>query len=334
MSREYQLWTEKYRPYSLDKIIGQDDIVVKLKGFVKTKNLPHCLFAGYPGTGKTTAALCLVHDLFGDEFADCYEEYNASDERGIAVVRDKIKVAAMTRSFGELIFKIIILDEADKMTPDAQDALRRIMELYSTTCRFIIICNRPDKIIEPIQSRCAFFRFKPIDDECIRGKINYISKAENVNITEDGIKTIIDNCSGDLRKTYNLLQAAASSRSVVDEKSILTILGRAKSKDVQEMLLTTLRGNLIKGRDFLKFIIKDQGVSSTDIINQLHDEIFRISNISELWKATLLDMVGEIEFRVSQGSNSEVQLSALIAKFVIVGEKIRSELGIDKEKEE
>ena len=172
----FELWTEKYRPKKLDEIVNQKEIVERLKGFVKAKSMPHCLFAGSPGTGKTTSALCLARDLFGGRFADSFSELNASDERGIKIVRERVKTFARTRTLGDTPFKILVLDEADNMTSDAQQALRRTMERYTETCRFILICNYSSRIIEPIQSRCAPFRFIPLSDENIGNRLRYVAK--------------------------------------------------------------------------------------------------------------------------------------------------------------
>ena len=211
------MWTEKYRPRSLDDIVNQEEIVNRLKSFVKARNIPHCIFAGPPGTGKTTAALCLAHDLYGPGYHEYIMELNASDERGINVVRETVKTFARTRSIGEVPFKILILDEADNMTSDAQQALRRTMERYTETARFILIANYSGRIIEPIQSRCAPFRFTYLPEEQIIKRIRYISEQEGLTISEDGIKAIIEIGGGDLRRTINVLQTAASTGKPIDE---------------------------------------------------------------------------------------------------------------------
>ena len=185
---EAALWTEKYRPRKLDEIQDQVEIVSRLKEFVKNGTMPHCLFAGPPGTGKTTAALCLARDLFGTRFQDVFMELNASDERGIDVVRTTVKEFARMASLSAVPFKILVLDEADNMTGDAQHALRRTMEKFTDTCRFILCCNYSGRIIEPIQSRCALFRFTPLPEEKIVGYLGHIAKEEGVKITPQGLK--------------------------------------------------------------------------------------------------------------------------------------------------
>lgn len=316
------LWTEKYRPKTLDEIVDQKEIVDRLKGFVRARSMPHCLFAGPPGTGKTTAALCLAHDLFGAPFADSFTELNASDERGINVVRERVKTFARTRTLMEVPFKILVLDEADNMTGDAQQALRRTMERYTETCRFILVCNYSSRIIEPIQSRCAPFRFTPLSDEDIAERLRFIAKHEKVELVEDGIKAILQECSGDSRKSINTLQAAAALGKRVDEKVIYTVVGRVVPKDVQDMLLSAFRGNFLEARQKLRRMLIDYGVSASDLIKQVHSEIFRF-NIPERLKAQLVDAIGEADFRITEGSNDEVQFSALLARLSLISQEVK-----------
>src|SRR5438093_7351286 len=190
--------------------MDQEEIVSRLKDFVKRGTMPHCLFAGPPGTGKTTAGLCLAHDLFGERFQDAFKELNASDERGIDVVRTTVKEFARMASLTTVPFKILVLDEADNMTSDAQSALRRTMENVTDTCRFILCCNYSGRIIEPIQSRCALCRFTPLPEEKITDYLRHIAKEEALKITPQGLKAIMEVSEGDLRKGINALQAASS----------------------------------------------------------------------------------------------------------------------------
>jgi len=316
------LWAEKYRPRTLDEIIDQKEIVERLKGFVRAKAMPHCLFAGPAGTGKTTAALCLAHDLFGERFADSFFELNASDERGINVVRERVKAFARTRSLGETPFKILVLDEADNMTSDAQQALRRTMERYTETCRFILACNYSNRIIEPIQSRCAPFRFPPLNDEDIRNRLFHVAKVEGVELTEEGAHAVLEECQGDLRKAYNTLQAAAAFGKGVDENAVYNVVGRVRPKEVQEMLRLAFSGDFVGAREKLRQILVEYGVSASEIVRQVHSELFRF-NLPERWKAILADTVGEVDFRISQGANDEVQFSALLAKFALAAEEVK-----------
>jgi len=318
----YEMWTEKYRPVTLDDMINQKEIVERLKSFVEAKNVPHCIFAGPPGTGKTTAALCLAHDLYGENYREYLMELNASDERGINVVRETVKTFARTRSIGEVTFKILILDEADNMTADAQQALRRTMERYTETARFILIANYSGKIIEPIQSRCAPFRFTYLPKEDVVKRILYICEKENVKILEDGINAILEVSEGDLRRTINILQAAASTGKPIDAETVYSVVGRANPYDVREMIKLAMNGDFAAARDKLRELIQKYGLAGSDIIRQVHTEIFRL-NIPEKWKVKLADTVGEIDFRLIQGSNEEIQLSALLAKLTEAGYDIR-----------
>jgi len=316
------MWTEKYRPRSLDEIVNQEEIVNRLKSFVKARNVPHCIFAGPPGTGKTTAALCLAHDLYGPGYHEYIMELNASDERGINVVRETVKTFARTRSIGEVPFKILILDEADNMTSDAQQALRRTMERYTETARFILIANYSGRIIEPIQSRCAPFRFTYLPEEQIIKRIRYIAEQEGLTISEDGIKAIIEIGGGDLRRTINVLQTAASTGKPIDEETVYSVVGRANPADVREMMLTALNGEFVKAREKLRELLLRYGLAGSDILGQIHSEVFRL-NIPERWKVKIIEMIGEADYRLQQGSSEEIQLSALLAKFVEAGAEIK-----------
>ncbi len=310
---EPALWTEKYRPKTLGEIIDQEEIVSRLQEFVKRAAMPHCLFAGPPGTGKTTAALCLAHDLFGVRFQDVFMELNASDERGIDVVRTTVKEFARMASLSSVPFKILVLDEADNMTSDAQSALRRTMEKYTDTCRFVLCCNYSGRIIEPIQSRCALFRFTPLPDEKIVENLHRIAKNEGLKFTETGLKSIVEVAEGDLRKSINTLQAASSMSKGITEESVYQVVGRAKPTDVHEMLNHALKGDFIKAREELRHLLVRYGLSGSEIVRQIHSEIFRLA-IPEKKRIDLVEAVGEIDFRLVQGGDEEVQLSALLAK--------------------
>lgn len=318
----YELWTEKYRPRTLDDIIDQDEIVVRLKSFVKAKNVPHCIFAGPPGTGKTTAALCLAHDLYGENYREYIMELNASDERGINVVRETVKTFARTKPIGEVTFKLLILDEADNMTDDAQQALRRTMERYSETARFILIANYSGKIIEPIQSRCAPFRFTYLPADAVAKRIRYICDKEKVEITDDGVEAILELSGGDLRKTLNILQTAASIGKPVTTDLVYAVVGKANPADIRDMMLTALNGDFIAARNKLRELTRKYGLAGTDIIRQIYGEVFRL-NIPDPWKVKLADIIGEVDYRLVRGATEEIQLSALLARLVEAGYEMK-----------
>jgi replication factor C small subunit len=318
----FEMWAEKYRPKSLSQIVNQTNIVERLASFVKARNVPHCIFAGPPGTGKTTAALCLAHDLYGDVYRGNSMELNASDERGINVVRETVKTFARVRTLGEIPFKILILDEADNMTGDAQQALRRTMERYTETCRFILIANYSGRIIEPIQSRCAPFRFTYLPREEQDKHLKFIAENEKVNLLKDGVEAIYDVCGGDLRKAINSLQAAASLEKPVSSEIVYSVVGRANPADIHAMIKTALNGDFVEARKKLREMITKYGVAGSDIIKQVHTELFRL-DISENWKVKLAGIVGEVDFRLVEGSDEEVQLSALLARVAEAGREVK-----------
>jgi len=312
------MWAEKYRPRSLGEMVDQAEIVERLRSFAEARNVPHCIFAGPPGTGKTTAALCLAHDLYGPGYRGHLMELNASDERGINVVRETVKTYARTRTLGEVPFKILILDEADNMTGDAQQALRRTMERYTETARFILIANYSGKIIEPIQSRCAPFRFTHLSREDTVGRLRQVSEKEKVKLLDDGMEAILEVSGGDLRRAINTLQAAASVGRPIDAETVYSVVGRANPADVRGMIELALKGDFLGARERLREMTLRYGVAGSDIIRQVHLEVFRL-RIPERWKIRLAEAVGEADFRLVQGSDEEVQLSALLARLAEAG---------------
>jgi replication factor C small subunit len=237
-------------------------------------------------------------------------------------VRETVKTFARVRTIGEIPFKILILDEADNMTGDAQQALRRTMERFTETCRFIMIANYSGKIIEPIQSRCAPFRFTYLPRKEHDEYLTRIVKAEGVKIGKEGLDAIFEVSGGDLRRGVNSLQAAASLGKPIDAYTVYSVVGRASPADVQEMVKVALGGDFVKAREKLREMILKYGVAGSDIIKQVHSEIFRL-DIPELWKVRLADAVGEVDFRLVEGADEEVQLSALLARLVEASSEIK-----------
>jgi replication factor C small subunit len=319
----YEMWAEKYRPKALSEMINQSEIVERLKSFVKNRNVPHCIFAGPPGTGKTTAALCLAHDLYGDTYREHLMELNASDERGINMVRETVKTFARIKSIGEIPFKILILDEADNMTNDAQQALRRTMERFTETCRLVLIANYSGKIIEPIQSRCAPFRFTYLSKDDQDKYLCSIAEKEKVKLQPEGLEAIFEVSGGDLRRALNALQAAASLGKPITNEMVYSVIGRANPTDVREMLNIAMKGDFIGSRQKLREMTLKYGVAGSDIIRQVHIEVFRMKDVPEPWKIKLADVIGEVDFRLVQGADEEVQLSSLLARLVEAGSEMK-----------
>lgn len=310
---EMDLWTEKYRPNTLRNVVGQKEIIEKLSNFVERKTLPHCLFSGPPGTSKTTAAIALSRDLFGDTFNRNFMELNASDERGIDVVRNQIKSFARTLPAGDAPFKILVLDEADHLTADAQHALRRTMEAYASSCRMILICNYSSRIIPPIQSRCAIFRFARLSDQDIEARLGHIAKKEAVKTSKDGIESILYLVQGDMRAAINLLQAAASTGKVVTSKVIYAISGRADPKLIKQMLENAREKKYIESVNILRELLYQQGVSPVDLVRQIH-RLLIDEDLPENIRLELLKQTANAEYRISEGADGEIQLTSLLAR--------------------
>ncbi len=310
-------WTEKYRPKNLDEVAGQSETVTSLKAFVNAKNMPNMLFAGPPGVGKTTCSLALAKELFGDSIAGNFLELNASDERGIDVVRGRIKDFARSVSLGEAPFKLIFLDEGDALTSDAQQALRRTMESNSRVTRFIISANYSSKIIEPIQSRCAVFRFMPLQEEETKSALEKVVKLEGLKLDESAYSAIYYVSEGDMRKALNILQGCAMHSKNINEKLVHKISSRAMPKEVRTMIECALKGNFNDARTNLDTLIISYGLSGEDILTQIYREVPKLE-IEEKKRMKLIEIIGEYNFRLVQGANERIQLEALLAQFVSV----------------
>ncbi len=315
-----EIWTEKYRPRVLDEVVGQKNVVPRLKSYVKSGNMPHLLFAGPAGIGKTTCAIALAREFFGENWQSNFYELNASDERGIDVVRVNIKEYARTAPFGGAPFKIIFLDEADALTSDAQAALRRTMEKYSRTCRFILSCNYSSKIIEPIQSRCAVFRFTRPGEGDIISYLRRIIEGEKLKISDEAVKQIAYVADGDVRKAVNILQVAASfsDGKEITLKTVFEATAMADPKDVREMIGKAMEGNFMDARRILDKLLIDQGLSGEDIIKAIHKVVIDEAGIKEDKKVIMLEKIGEADFRMVEGSNPRIQIEALLAAFGLI----------------
>lgn len=313
-------WTEKYRPKRLDEVVGHGEIVKRLKAYAKQKSMPSLLLSGRAGIGKTVCALALAHELFGDTMRQNFLELNASDERGIDTIRNKVKDFAAIIPYGNANFKIIFLDEADALTSDAQNALRRTMETCAASTRFILSANYSSKIIEPIQSRCAVFRFKPLAEEDIRKRLKHIAEKEKVEVSEDGYKALIYAGEGDMRRAINLLQTAASIREKVTEDIVYKTASRARPKQVQELLHAGLKGEFDAARKKLDELLFEYGMSGEDVLLQLYREVID-SDMDQWQKVEIIDRIGEYNFRMTEGANDRLQLESLIAYLVLAGSK-------------
>ena len=317
-----EIWIEKYRPKKLNEVAGQRHIIERLQAYVASKNVPHLIFSGPAGTGKTTSAIALSKELFGDSWRQNFNELNASDERKLEHVRGKIKNIARTAPIGDNPFKIIFLDEADSLTPAAQAALRRTIEKYTHICRFIFSVNYSSKIIEPIQSRCTVFRFRPLQPEDIKNYMRKIARKEKLEITADGLETLIYVARGDLRKAINVLQVGASISTKITAELLYETSATAKPEDVKKLINTALQGDFTTSRTLLYELLITYGLSGEDIIKQIHRAIFDIT-IPDESKIRLIDKTGEIEFRLTEGSNEHIQLETLLAQFALEGKKIK-----------
>jgi len=316
MEENHTIWIEKYRPKKLAEIVGQDEIVERLSSYVKSKNIPHLLFTGSAGVGKTTAAVTCAREIFGESWHMNFRELNASDERGIDVVRNQIKQFARTTPLGDTGFKILFLDEADALTTDAQAALRRTMESYAQTCRFILSCNYSSKIIDPIQSRCAIYRFKPLAPDAIKEEIRRIARREGLSVSSDAMDAIVYIARGDMRKAINALQGAAIINHTIDAAKIYAITSTARPEEIEELLNLSISGDFDAAESLLAQLLHERGIAPNELINQCYRALLK-RDMERGLKVRLIDHLGETDFRLSEGGDSDIQMEALIAQFVL-----------------
>jgi len=289
-------------------------VVERLRAYSESKTFPHLMFAGPPGTGKTTAALALARDVFGDGYRDNLLEMNASDERKLESIRTKVKQFARTAPMPGTSFKVIFLDEADALTPDAQGALRRIMEQYAETCRFILSCNYSSKIVEAIQSRCAVFRFRPLDEDKVLEMVVEVAKGEGVELDGDAAEAIASVSLGDLRKAITSLQVAASLDNNVTRDLVYETTATAPPEELHGFFLACKEDGFQPARRRMKGILDRFGLAGTDLVNQLHRELGGVTFLDELQKLAVTEAMAECDFRMVEGGGEALQLDSMTAK--------------------
>lgn len=316
------MWVEKYRPQDLEQIVNQNEIIGGISSLIKNPEaIPHLLFAGPPGVGKTTAALCLARHLLGEDWRKDTLELNASDERGIKMVRERVKSFAavfklVTDSNSEQkMYRLIILDEADEMTPEAQTALRRIIEDSSKTTRFIIICNYLSQIIDPLQSRCVIFRFTRLAEKHVIDHMKMICKKEGINFEDKALSKIYEITSGDLRLSINILQASAATKHV-SISNVLSTMGMSGRAKVADIIRLAISGKFNESRIKLMELTTVYGMSHGDFLKYANQEIY---SMKLPYPNKIAVLMAEYDFRLATGAHPDLQLTAFLAQLAYHG---------------
>ncbi|KAJ1968979.1 Subunit of heteropentameric Replication factor C (RF-C) [Dispira parvispora] len=307
-------WVEKYRPETLQDLVCQDQITSTINKFIDENRLPHVLFYGPPGTGKTSTILACAKKLYGKHYKTMTLELNASDDRGIGVVREQIVNFASTREIFNLGFKLVILDEADAMTQAAQAALRRVIEKYTKNVRFCIICNYASKIIPAIQSRCTRFRFAPLADEHVRKRLQYVADMEHVQLTPAGADAILHLSKGDMRRVLNILQACHSAFPTVDDAAVYICTGSPYPEDIRNIFESMLSDEFTTTYTLLTQLKLEKGLALHDVISELYTCVDEY-NFPAPVGIYLLDKMAQVEYNLNTGATEKLQVSALIGHF-------------------
>jgi len=310
-------WVEKYRPVNLEDIVSNENIIKQLKIISQKGNIPHMILSGSPGTGKTSSIICLAKMLLKNEFINAFLELNASDERGIEIIRNKITLFCKKKiTLPEGSHKIIFLDEVDSMTSTAQQALRRIIELHATTTRFVMACNTSSKIIEAIQSRCSVIRFNKLDDESIKKRLITICDEEDIKYTENALYSLILNTNGDMRRAINNLQAIATTYSEVTEETVNNMIDKLDNMIIEKLIKEFLNNNFDEAHNIVKELI-ECGYSSLDIVQII---FLRVKDLEMDYKKKLqiLSYIGDTQMNLINGGDSYLQLTALISRILLL----------------
>ncbi|RKP14498.1 DNA replication factor [Piptocephalis cylindrospora] len=316
---EHLPWVEKYRPSTLEDLISQGDIIQTIKNFIAENRLPHLLFYGPPGTGKTSTILACARQMYGEKYRSMILELNASDDRGIDVVRDQIKTFASTRRMFDTGVKLVILDEADAMTSAAQAALRRVMEKYTNNVRFCLICNYSSKIIPALQSRCTRFRFSPLKPEQIRNRLDYILGLEQVHISSQGKDALMRLSKGDMRRVLNILQAChaaatTSGAEKINEEDVYHCTGQPDPNDVQRIVTTLMNDSFASAHSVLQQLRVVKGLALLDILGEVGEYLDSIE-IPQPMRIYLLEKLADLEYRLTSGATEHLQVTALVGIF-------------------
>lgn len=318
-------WVEKYRPNCLEDLISHKDVITTIQRFIKEDKLPHLLFYGPPGTGKTSTILAVARQLYApSEFNSMVLELNASDDRGIGIVREQVLGFSSTRTIFKSKFKLVILDEADAMTNDAQNALRRIMEKYTENTRFCLICNYLTGIIPAIQSRCTRFRFGPLDTEQMSSRLKHVIQEENVDITDDGMKAVVRLAKGDMRRSLNVLQSTHVGYKLVNEDNVYTCTGNPLRKEIQNMVDRMLNDSYTTAYKKISELKINKGLALQDILTEVHSMVHRI-DFPQHVRMIIIEKMADIEYRLSAGTSEKIQLGGLISAFQCVRDDVVKE---------
>eukprot|EP00877_Chromochloris_zofingiensis_P001247 jgi/Chrzof1/11122/Cz05g24170.t1 len=315
-------WVEKYRPKTLDDVAAHKEIIDTIKRLTSENKLPHLLLYGPPGTGKTSTILAVARQIYGGAIQNMTLELNASDDRGIGIVRQEIQDFASTRSVFSNKFKLVILDECDAMTKDAQFALRRVIEKYTRNTRFCLICNYVSKIIPALQSRCTRFRFPPLDRQNVQDRLQYVIDKEGVKMGKGGMDALITLGAGDMRRTLNIIQSCHMAFDEVDEDAVYLCTGNPLPADIESAVYWLFNDDFNTAFDRVLGLQLNKGVALVDIVRELHPWMFKIESLPVKTRIELVEKLADIEHRLAVGTSERLQLGALIAAFSLAREDV------------